>query len=213
MQVTELRAKLSKLQGRKEELIHQKEKAIADLKDCQILGRKFEEAQMIIKAVALQTQQELQHHISAITTMALDTVFPDPYEFVVDFVEKAGKTEAEAFFLKDGERIDPMTGSGGGAIDVAAFSLRVSMWRLAPTRNVIVLDEPFRFLSRDLQPRAAEMMKEISKKMKLQIIMVTHNEDLLEAADKIFIVDQKRGKSFVKVQGEEPKIIKRGRVK
>ena len=43
-------------------------------------------------------------------------------------------------------------------------------------------------LSRDLHHKAAEMLKEISEKLGLQIIMVTHSEELIEAADKVFTI-------------------------
>ena len=45
-----------------------------------------------------------------------------------------------------------------------------------------------RFLSRDLHHKATEMLKEISEKLGLQIIMVTHSEELIEAADKVFTI-------------------------
>jgi len=194
---SDLRKQLERLKGQKESLENQLSVANSAWREHSILGRKLEEAQAIIKTVALQTQQELQFHISNITTSALEAVFPDPYEFQIEFSEKGDRTEAEAHFIKNKELIDPMTGSGGGAVDVAAFSLRCSVWRLKPSRPVVILDEPFRYLSRDLQPRAAEMLKEISQKLKLQIIMVTHNEDLLECADRVFTVKQRDGVSTV----------------
>lgn len=184
----ELRATIEGLKGKRALLLEQKESQAQAHRNAVMLGRKLEEAQTIIRTVALQTQQELQFRISSITTAALEAVFPDPYEFQLQFVERGGKTEADAVFLRDGEPIDPMSGSGGGAVDIAAFSLRASAWKLAPGRATLVLDEPFRFLSRDLHHKAAEMLKEISEKLGLQIIMVTHSEELIEAADKVFTV-------------------------
>lgn len=205
MRASDLRAKVERLKGGRQELLGRQTKLKADQQNLAIYGRKLEEAQTIIRTVALQTQQELQYHVSSITTAALEAVFPDPYQFVVEFVERRGRTEADVFFMRDGERVDPITGSGGGAVDVAAFSLRASMWRLQtpPSRAVLILDEPFRFLSKDLQPKAAEMLKEISVKLGLQIIMVTHNEDLVEAADRLFLVSQRKGISKVITKEEQ----------
>ena len=56
------------------------------------------------------------------------------------------------------------------------------------TDNVIVLDEPFRFLSRDLQERAGEILKTLSERMQLQIIMVSHIGEIIDVADKVFEV-------------------------
>ena len=193
----ELRATVEGLKGKRSLLLEQKESQAQAHRNAVMLGRKLEEAQTIIRTVALQTQQELQFRISSITTAALEAVFPDPYEFQLQFVERGGKTEADAVFLRDGEPIDPMSGSGGGAVDIAAFSLRASAWKLAPNRPTIILDEPFRMLSSDLMPKAASMLAELSQKLGLQIIMVTHREELFEVANRTFFVAKRGGKSCV----------------
>ena len=163
------------------------------------LLKNTEEAQLVAQTVAQQTQQELEYRISDIVTMALDAVFEEAYEFKIEFVQRRNKTEAEIFFLRDGEKIDPMTASGGGAVDVAAFALRIALWNITRPRGrgTIVLDEPFRFLSRELQPKAGAMLKMLSERLKLQFIIVTHNQDLIEAADKVFEVKMKRRQSHV----------------
>ena len=158
-----------------------------------------ERAQVVIQQVAKMTQEQLQYHVSEIVTLALDSVFPDPYELNLKFEIKRGKTEAEIEFLKDGEPVKPMDGAGGGACDIAAFALRVALWSLANPkyRNTLILDEPMRFVSKDLQVKASKMLHEISHKLGIQMIIVTHEEALLDCADKVFEVIQKRRKSMV----------------
>ena len=164
-----------------------------------------DKARAVIQEVAKLTQQELEFHISELVSLALSAVFDDPYKFKVDFVIKRERTEAELYFERDGERVHPMTASGGGAVDVAANALRFALWSLKSprTRNTIILDEPYRFLSKDAQPRAAAMLKEISAKLGIQVIMVSHNPDLIEAADKAFEVTMRNGVSTVKEVGSE----------
>ena len=65
------------------------------------------------------------------------------------------------------------------------------------SRNVLILDEPFRYLSSNLLPRASEMLKQISEQLELQIIMVTHATELAEEADKIFEVSIKQGRTEI----------------
>ena len=158
-----------------------------------------DKARFIIQEVAQLTQKELEYHVSELVSLALSAVFDDPYKFGVDFVIKRERTEAELYFERDGERINPISASGGGAVDVAANALRFSLWSLKSprTRNTIVLDEPFRFLSKDNQPRAADMLREISKRLRIQIIMVSHNPELIESADKAFEVSIRQGVSSV----------------
>jgi len=62
---------------------------------------------------------------------------------------------------------------------------------------VIVLDEPFRFLSKDLQPKAGIMLSQLSENLGIQFIMVTHNEAFVEQADTVIEVSQGKGVSRV----------------
>ncbi len=145
-------------------------------------------AHMIIQHVAQQTQKELQFYITDIVSLALAAVFPDPYKFELEFVTKSNKTAANFWFEKDGDRYTPGSATGGGPLDIAAFALRTSLWSLVTPRlrSILILDEPFRFLSKDLQPLASEMLKMISSKLGLQIIMVSHSNELIEGADRVF---------------------------
>lgn len=177
-----------------------------DEKSCQIKKLKRElknsqEAQLIIQTVAMQTQQELEYKISEIVSLALSAVFDDPYEFRVEFNIKRGKTEADIHFYKNGIAFDPMTETGGGVVDIAAFALRIALWNLASprTRNTIILDEPFRFLSKNLQTKASDMLALLSNKLSIQFIIVTHIQELVEAADKVFIVEHNGKSSHIKI--------------
>jgi DNA repair exonuclease SbcCD ATPase subunit len=149
--------------------------------------------------VAQQTQKQLEFHISEIVTLAMSAVFDEPYSFKIDFVQRRNKTEADLWFVRDGEQFRPLDASGGGAVDVAAFALRVAMWSLRRPRSraTLILDEPLKMLSRDLMPKAASMIAEVSRRLGLQIILVSHSEELIEKADKTFRVFIKKGISEI----------------
>jgi ABC-type uncharacterized transport system YnjBCD ATPase subunit len=160
-----------------------------------------EQAREVIRTVGMDTQNQLSYNISDITSLALDSVFPDPYTLTCSFVQRRNKTECDLTFVRDGNEIDPLTASGVGAVDVASFALRIASWSMARprTRNVIILDEPFRFLSENYQDQASAMVKEISKKLGIQFIIVTHNETLTSYADKVFKVTKQNNKSKAEV--------------
>ena len=157
-----------------------------------------QEARIVVQTVAEQTQKKIEYHISNLVTMALASVFPDPYEFVLRFVQRRNKTEADLLFLKNGNEGDPVDISGGGALDVASFALRVAIWSIKPTRNTLILDEPGKFISRDLQIKFSEMIKHLSTKLGLQFIIVSHVSEITESADKIFEVTNIKGESNVR---------------
>lgn len=195
-ELEQLKGKRAFLQKQSKDLEKQK----ADLNTRLI---SIEEAQAFIQQVAKETQEQLRYHIEDIVQLALDAVFPGEYDFRVIFEIKRGKTEARLCFLRDNIEIDPLTSAGGGVSDVVAFALRLAVWSLGKTRRLVILDEPFRYLSKDLQPKAGEMLRKLSSRLKLQVVMVTHEEEMIEIADKKFAVKLERDgeykKSVVKV--------------
>lgn len=193
-----LRADLEQRRGRRDQLQQQLEKAEAERKRAKRALWASERAQIIIQQVAQATQQELEYRVSELVTLALSGVFPDPYQFKLRFVVRRGKTEADLLFLRGEQEIDPLSASGGGVVDVAAFALRVALWRLSNNlRPVLVLDEPFKWCSSSYLPAAGEMLRSLSEKMGIQIIMVTHLETLIEIADKVHRISKHSGVSVV----------------
>lgn len=199
MTIKSLRSELDSRRGQQKQTARNLEQAQERLNAYQTGLENHEQAREVIKETGLKTQQALAFHISDITSLALQAVFPEPYDLVVDFVQRRNKTECDLWFERDGERLSPMDASGGGAVDVAAFALRVASWSMQHprSRNTIILDEPMRFLSTDLQPKAGEMLKQLSEKLGLQFIIITHEEELADEADKVFEVQQRKGISEV----------------
>ena len=152
----------------------------------------LEISQIFLQKIAQNTQEQLRYRITDIVNIALETVFPGECLFDIIFEIKRGKTEAKLLFTEEGEEIDPLDASAGGFIDIVSFALRIVAWLLGNTRNTIILDEPMKNLSDDLQPLGAEVIKEISKELNIQFIIVTHRKELTEIADKIFEVTRKK---------------------
>jgi DNA repair exonuclease SbcCD ATPase subunit len=157
-------------------------------------------ARAILQRVAQQTQSKLEFRISSLVTTALAAVFPDPYKFEVRFEERRNKVECDLMFSKNGELFKPVDCAGGGAVDIASFALRLSFWSLTKTRPLIILDEPFKFVSVDLQPACSEMLKTISERLGVQVIMISHLPELIGCADRVFEVRLRGDKSVVEMK-------------
>jgi len=145
-----------------------------------------EEARIILQTAARKTQQNIEIHFSDLVTKAMQLVFDNPYVFQPEFIEKRNKTECDLWFVKNNQKLRPRFASGGGALDVASFALRLAYWRLEKSAPVLILDEPFKNLSRNLMPKAVEMLKMLSNEFGLQIIMITHIQEIVEEANKVF---------------------------
>lgn len=162
----------------------------------------IDHSQRLCQSVAKKTQDNLSLQLKSLINLALETCFPGQYTFDAQFVENRGKTELK-FIL-----IDNLTGQvnddilysfGGGLVDVVSLALRLCLYSLEKSDNLIVLDEPFKFLSVDLRPKAALLLKELSYKLNLQFIIITHIPEIEEVADKLFKVQKVDGVSRVEV--------------
>ena len=203
MELTDFRSLLDQQKGQKSQIEKTIEVCQTEIKKNKRSLRRHEQARELIQAAGLKTQESLSFHISKITSLALEAVFDDPYELEVEFVRRRNKTECDLFFTRNGERVSPMDASGGGAVDVAAFALRIASWSMQSprSRNTIILDEPLKYLSKDLQDRASSMLKELSDRLGLQFIIITHEAALTSYADKVFEVQNKKGSSKILTSG------------
>lgn len=140
-----------------------------------------QEAQEILQHLAQAVQQQAHRKISEVVSLCLSAVFgEDAYQFEIEFERKRGKTEAKIIFRRGGLSADPLSATGGGVVDVAAFALRVSCLILSRPRlsRVVILDEPFKFVSVQYRDKVRTMLEELARDLKMQIIQVTHSEEL-----------------------------------
>jgi len=139
-----------------------------------------ESAVLSIQMLSKEIQSAAHSQIAGIVSRCLRAVFDEPYEFSIVFETKRNKTEAVLSFIRNGDSIDPMTASGGGVVDVAAFALRVAALSLSEPRlrPLLILDEPFKFVSKEYIVRVREMIESLEAEMCIQFIIISHIKDL-----------------------------------
>lgn len=191
MDISKIKELHSVSKGRLKQITSELEEKKNKLQNLNDRMKLLEQAQVFLQKVAQDTQSKLKFQVEDIVNLALDTCFPNEYEFKLNFNISRGKTDAELLFLSKstGKEIDPMSSVGGGVVDITSFALRISAFALEQgIDNVIILDEPFRFISKDLQSRAGDILKKLSQKLGIQIIMVTHIDNMIDIADRLFEV-------------------------
>jgi len=212
MGLQQFRELIEQKKGSRDELKRQlvrSEKNISQLKIEQGIA---EQALAVIQLVAQETQGQLKYQLSELPKLALHGVFDDPYGFEIDFEIRRGKTEADFFFVRDGQKMVPKGSSGLGSVDIAGTALRPALWSLRMPRNrpCIFLDEPFKHLKgKEANSRALAMLKEICEPRPernwpgLQIIMVADEraprEEIIHVADRVFEFSIKNRITKVKV--------------
>lgn len=163
----------------------------------------LEEVRIIFQKASQLTQRQLSKTVSDIVSNALAAVFEDPYTFKIEFVSRRNVTECDLLFERNEETRSPLDSCGYGAADIASLALRVAYWKLGNSRNVLILDEPTRNLDAKKQRLASIMIKKLSRMSGgLQFIIVTHNKDLAESADRQFRVIKENEVSHVTMVNE-----------
>ena len=91
---------------------------------------------------------------------------------------------------------------GGSVLDVISFALRVVLWTLETpqSRPIFILDEPMKWLGNgDELEKACRLLYELSHELKIQILLVTHEPQFIEIADRAFIATLKNKVTTLKM--------------
>lgn len=152
-----------------------------------------EKAAHVLTAIGEQRQDAAQKAIETLVTQGLHTIFGDELSFhlvpgvraktpVVDFVVRSR--------LEDGTTVDTdvLHARGGGLAAVVGFLLRLVILLLSKQRQetVLLLDETFAHVSAEYLPRLIDFLKDLVTRTGVQIVLVTHDESFLDAADTVY---------------------------
>ena len=194
----EIENKLKEMKIKKqtnEELINSRKNRLEEIKhETEVLLK----SQSILQQVATEVQSKLSIKFDSIVNLGLATCFGDEYVFKLEYVPSRGKTEVHFnLYDKQGELVDPTQQCGGGLVDLLCFCLRVAVFNISRKHNVIIYDEAFKFVSKGLKEKTAELVHTLSERLNLQFIEVTHINEFMENSDKQFIIKKTNGVSDV----------------
>lgn len=145
------------------------------------------DALQIAQTVGLATQHNIKEYLDEMVTYIIQSIFGNNYQFCTDFIIKRNKSECELSLIKDGMKLSLLNSTGGGLLDIIMFALRISLLIMKKDKkaNVIILDEPFKWVSKEYISPVCDLLKKISFDLKIQFIIVTHIAELKEKADSI----------------------------
>lgn len=177
----ELQAQLSRQRdlGALESMLDLEAKKYQDL---QFTKEALAEVAEATKALALQCQQQAKASLEQFVTRCLADIFPENrYRFEMLYERKRDQSEVRFLLVDDdGNTYEPLKANGGGVVDIIAFALRLATLVLSMPRpaQVLILDEPFRFISAEHRGRVAALLDSLASELGFQFIMVTHIPEL-----------------------------------
>lgn len=188
MKFSNLQSKLDQAKGRRQSVKSQISACKSSIKRRIEEEKAGEGAKAFIRTVAKQTQEQLQYRVSELSSLALRAVIESEMDLELAFEERRGKTEADLLLRIGDEKIPPKDNVGGGVIDILGMTLRFALWSLMKPRSrpVFILDEPLKWLKGSEMPvKGMSVISEISHKLDVQVIMVSHSPELIAGADKV----------------------------
>lgn len=192
-----MRQRINEALTNRRQLMSDLSDSIDSLGQTEVLIQENLEQRDIARKAAGLVQDNLAAKLSGIVTKAISTVFEEPIEFVVQFVERRGVSECD-LSLKIGEDYyDILNEQGGGVADVCSMCLQMAFIMMSQVNRVLVIDEPARHMDVVAQERFIAVLKQLCQELKFTIIMVTHSQTFSDNADKVFTVTKKGGISYV----------------
>lgn len=159
-------------------------------------------AKAVLETYAIEQQNELQASLEDLCTRGLKTVFQQELEFKVDFKVMRGQPEVSFSVVTyiDGEPVslDIANSFGGGLAVVCGVLLRVVVLKYLVEQGlaspVLILDEPLAALSpsypsdaeESLRSRMALFLRAVCDELGVQIVLITHEPDYGEHADRYY---------------------------
>lgn len=167
----------------KQDLIKTKKQRVEDLI----------KARWVLTEVQKITQSKFKERVESLVTLAIRSVFGPVYKFVLEFERKRNKLECTPVVMEGQDRYSPKDDEGGSLVDIIALAFRIVLLSLEKpkSRPTIFLDEPMKNMG-DMIDLGGKVLREISHKLKFQLIIITHSKELMAIGDRVYEVIHQR---------------------
>jgi hypothetical protein len=110
----------------------------------------------------------------------------------LDTVSKCGEVEVVGNVVES---------FGGSLAVIQGILFRISVIFRRNLRPILLLDETLRFVSDKYAERAVDFLQAVSEKLGLDILLITHDEEVVSAASRVYRITYDEGKaSFRKIK-------------
>ena len=195
--------KFIKLKSEKELLEKQKEQQELKLEKTITSIDMMEKVKVLLQKTSEYAREKVKSEIEKIVTKALGIVFTNRnYKFVIDIVDRANRIEVDFYLETKNADIKLETSftdlmTGGGVLDVISLSLFLAINQLTNNTGPVFLDEAGKHVDKNHSIDLAYFIKEFSKNLDKQIVLITHNNNLQEIGDKNYNIKIKNEKSVI----------------
>jgi DNA repair exonuclease SbcCD ATPase subunit len=187
--------------GKRDQLLERKAVLKAALDKTESNLDLYEKTRVLFQKVSEFAREQSRQQIEALVTNCLQFIFDSGIEFRIEINEVRGRPEADFYVVSsingDIVKTKPQDSRGGGVVDIISLAIRIAMLECSnlEINGPIILDEPAKHVSDEYITQVAEFLKQICDMFDRQVIMVTHNRHLSEAAEKWYRIEMTEGVS------------------
>lgn len=178
--------------GQRDTLLQKQEQYVSRIAELEATTDNLVKASLFLQTLSDKTRQEIVDRISGIVTDALQKV-KDP-NLIFKIVLDTERNQVDVKFLvhdKTTDRdYDIIDSCGGSIADIVTYPLKVALllkWEPVLSR-IMILDENFKFVSVVDQEPLGEFVRQVSEKLSLQTILITHSPVVASKAHRTFEV-------------------------
>lgn len=144
--------------------------------------------------------------LAELVSQGLSSVFGDDRKVILTHSIKRGVANLDLEMETNGLRTRIIGAKGGSVIQILAFLFRVlfTVSQNPPLLPLLILDEPFSMVSAKYRGTLGELVHELSRRLNIQFILASHEEEIAEASDVTYeIVADGKGTSILRKSAEE----------
>jgi len=191
--------KLLGMQSRQKKVAESLASELEKTKDQVVL---YTQALEVITSLADEARQNFKIEVDRLVTLAIKSVFSENFGFDLQMTIKNNRLQCLPTITEtvDGETTTytPKDDMGGSILDSIGFAFRILLQKFGreKTRKILLLDEPMKNTGHgELLTKAGGMLTELSKSLGLQLILITHDQELAEIGDRVWQVTRTKDRS------------------
>lgn len=159
--------------------------------EIQKLDELHSQCSYVLQQIETTMRSKTIDEIETLVTLAIQEILgTDLLKFKIVYEAKRNVVNAEfrVINVQTDTEYDIIHSFGGGLIDVISIALRIIFIYHSSLKKVLILDEIGKFISNDMQSRFGKFLKRISHELGIQIILISHKDQVVEYADRILQV-------------------------
>lgn len=153
---------------------------------------KLNQSLTLLQKLSESQRNKAKFRLEELGTKALQYSLGEEYEMriTIDSTRKRPQAYVKVYNSIRDVETNPYEDNGGGVIDIISVALRlVVLQAQQPAINgPVLVDEPFKMVSKEYIPMIVDFLKKISEDFGRQIIMISHNDYLAESCDKVISI-------------------------